>query len=349
MKKMAIVSFSLTGAALAGKLEEYYKEKGWQVESVTKSVYFPESLKIPLKEWTGRRFQDSEALVFVGACGIAVRSIAPFAASKKTDPAVLAADECGNYVISLLSGHLGGANALAKEAAAVLGAQPVITTATDLHRKFAVDVFAAKNQCSIFPMNAAKAFSAALLSGERVGFYSDFPWTGELPEGIEYVREKKSCGGPKIGMALTVYKECRPFEQTVFLVPKAVTAGIGCRKGKAESAVETLLAEALDQAGVWPQALKKAASIDLKAQEEGLLQWCRKRELPFETYSAQDLMAVPGEFSSSPFVQKVAGADNVCERSAVLAGKSDRFIQRKTAGDGVTCALVLSDWSVHFE
>ena len=92
-------------------------------------------------------------------------------------------DECGKFVISLLSGHLGGANALALEAAEILEAQPVVTTATDLHGRFAVDVFAKQNGCALFHMKAAKEVSAALLAGKTVGFYSDVPWEGALPRG----------------------------------------------------------------------------------------------------------------------------------------------------------------------
>ncbi len=349
MKKMGMISFSLTGAVLSEKLEAYWKKQGWQVENVSKSVYLPSSFQGSLREWTGRQFQDCEAVIFLGACGIAVRSIAPFVKSKKTDPAVLVIDECGTYVISLLSGHLGGANDLAREAAEFLGAQAVVTTATDLHDRFAVDVFAKKHGCEIFPMTAAKAFSAALLAGEKVGFYSDFPWTGALPEGFVQAASLDSRENPPVGMALTVRRDCRPFEETVWVVPRAVAVGIGCRKGKEEAAIGRQIQEALDENRIWPQALSLAASVDLKKEEEGILKWCKKQGIPFETYTAEELLEVSGEFTASEFVKRTAGVENVCERSAVKAGGCNRFIQRKKAGDGVTCALVLSDWSVCFE
>ncbi len=136
------------------------------------------------KEWAGKQFESADGIIFIGATGIAVRSIAPYVASKKTDPAVLVTDECGKFVISLLSGHLGGANELALQAAEALHAVPIVTTATDLEGKFAVDVFAKKNNCHIFRMKEAKEVSAALLAGEKVGFYSEFPWEGELPDGL---------------------------------------------------------------------------------------------------------------------------------------------------------------------
>lgn len=109
-----------------------------------------DSIKVSTSAWAGKKFLDSDALIFIGATGIAVRSIAPYVASKKSDPAVLVIDECGRFVISLLSGHLGGANELALKAAEILHAVPVVTTATDLHQRFAVDVFAKKELLQYF-------------------------------------------------------------------------------------------------------------------------------------------------------------------------------------------------------
>jgi cobalt-precorrin 5A hydrolase len=140
-------------------------------------------------------------------------------------------DECGKFVISLLSGHLGGANALALKTAEILGAEPVVTTATDLHDRFAVDVFAKNNHCAIFNMKAAKEVSAAILAGESVGFYSEFPWAGSLPRGLKVCTPEDS-GKPEAGIAVTVHRACLPFTSTVQIVPKAVVLGLGCKKDK---------------------------------------------------------------------------------------------------------------------
>ena len=326
-----------------------------------------------------------------------MRSIAPYVASKKTDPAVLVTDECGKFVISLLSGHLGGANELALQAAEALHAVPIVTTATDLEGKFAVDVFAKKNNCHIFRMKEAKEVSAALLAGEKVGFYSEFPWEGELPDGLvnccglrdeNWISENepgtnvqndnqiKSASDlfPKVGIAVTIHKNCTPFLSTTHVVPQAVALGMGCRKNKEAQAVEKAAFTCLEENQIYPQAVAWLASIDIKKEEPGLLALAEKMGIPFETFSSEELLAVKGEFTASSFVRRTVGVDNVCERSALKAaqdriclntgripernqtkpgtrrgGEHCRLIQRKQAADGVTAALVLADWRIHFE
>lgn len=182
--KLSMICFSLTGYATGSRLKEAFRAEGHIVTLDKKSRYLDDSVASSTGDWAGKQFEKADALIFIGACGIAVRSIAPHIVCKKTDPAVLVIDECGKFVISLLSGHLGGANDLALRAAEILGAQPVVTTATDLHKQFAVDVFAKRNGAEIRNMTAAKEVSAALLAGKKVGFYSEFPWEGKLPQGL---------------------------------------------------------------------------------------------------------------------------------------------------------------------
>ena len=140
-------------------------------------------LPAPCARSTGPLFAWADALVFVGAAGIAVRSIAPWVRDKRTDPAVLCVDELGRFVVPLLSGHIGGANALALRLAEELGAVPVVTTATDVNGRFSVDAWAARQGLFLDSMKAAKAVSAAILEGP-VPLCCDFPVEGELPPGV---------------------------------------------------------------------------------------------------------------------------------------------------------------------
>ena len=421
--KISIICFTLTGQQTGEKLKKALEEQEHAVSLYTKSKYIPESIKESTKEWAGKQFESADGIISMGATGIAVRSIAPYVASKKTDPAVLVTDECGKFVISLLSGHLGGANELALQAAEALHAVPIVTTATDLEGKFAVDVFAKKNNCHIFRMKEAKEVSAALLAGEKVGFYSEFPWEGELPDGLvnccglrdenwisenepgtnvqndnqiksgkqepetrneissetdlaamEAKLESASDLFPKVGIAVTIHKNCTPFLSTTHVVPQAVALGMGCRKNKEAQAVEKAAFTCLEENQIYPQAVACLASIDIKKEEPGLLALAEKMGIPFETFSSEELLAVKGEFTASSFVSRTVGVDNVCERSALKAaqdriclntgripernqtkpgtrrgGEHCRLIQRKQAADGVTAALVLADWRIHFE
>ena len=395
--KISIICFTLTGQQTGEKLKKALEKQKHAVSLYAKSKYISDSIKESTKEWAGEQFESADGIIFIGATGIAVRSIAPYVASKKTDPAVLVTDECGKFVISLLSGHLGGANELALQAAEALHAVPIVTTATDLEGKFAVDVFAKKNNCHIFRMKEAKEVSAALLAGEKVGFYSEFPWEGELPDGLvnccglrdeNWISENepgtnvqndnqiKSASDlfPKVGIAVTIHKNCTPFLSTTHVVPQAVALGMGCRKNKEAQAVEKAAFTCLEENQIYPQAVACLASIDIKKEEPGLLALAEKMGIPFETFSSEELLGVTGEFTASSFVSRTVGVDNVCERSALKAaqdriclntgripernqtkpgtrrgGEHCRLIQRKQAADGVTAALVLADWRIHFE
>ena len=359
--KISILCFSLTGYETSQRLTQALQNRDHEVLLAGKSKYIPDSIEESHTEWTGKQFRDTDAIIFVGACGIAVRSIAPFVKSKKTDPAVLAVDECGNYVISLLSGHLGGANELALLVADMLGATPVVTTATDLHRKFAVDLFAKKNHCEIKSLKAAKELTAALLAGERIGFYSEFGWDGELPAGLlacdreglqnaiedstELLQEKR----PRIGVAVSIYGDCRPFPVTVQVIPKIVSLGMGCKKGKDADTIERVAGRCLSDNGISKEALSNLTSIDLKKEEPGLLSLAEKWNLPFMTWTEEELKRAKGSFTASDFVKNITGVDNVCERSAVLASGQGTKIAEKYAADGVTVALAVRDWRVCFE
>ena len=286
----------------------------------------------------GECFASSEALVFVGSCGIAVRKIAPFVHDKRTDPAVVCVDELGTFVIPLLSGHIGGANALARKIAESLNATAVITTATDINRKFSVDTWATENGCVLSSMKLAKAVSAAILEGD-IPLKSDFPVTGTLPNGVI------SGETGNLGIYLTV-SDKEPFENTLRLLPKVLHLGIGCRRGIEKEAIERAVEQVFRENGLDFRAVQSAASIDLKKDEVGLLSFCEGQNIPIRFYSAAELEAVPGEFTPSPFVQQVTGVDNVCERAALIG--ADKIIVKKTACHGVTVAVATEKWEVHF-
>ena len=275
-------------------------------------------------------FTRYEAIVFVCAVGIAVRAVSRHIVSKTADPAVVAVDDSGRFAVSLLSGHLGGANALAERIADVIGAMPVITTATDAHGLFSPDVFAKANGLVICDMSAAKAVAAAVLDGQPVGLSCAYPHSvipGELTE----------CDSGDIGIRISDNAEDRPFSTTLNLLPRNLTAGIGCKKGTTCDGTAAHIAEVFGKNGLDLRRLAAVTTIDIKKNEPGLREYCEQFALPLLTFSASELMSAEGDFTHSDFVERTTGADNVCERAVTCAGA--RLTVRKTAGNGVTCAV----------
>mgnify|MGYP000010752836 FL=1 len=283
-----------------------------------------------LEGWTAWAWARADALVFVGAAGIAVRAIAPHVRDKFSDPAVVSVDEAGRFVVPLLSGHVGGANELARRVAALTGGQAAVSTATDVNGLFAVDVWARERGMAITDRVLAKEVSAALLEGRPVGFASDFGHP--CPEGL-------TAGPAELGVWITDRTGEGPFPRTLRLVPRSLILGIGCRRGTPEAAIAAAADAAL--AGLAPEAVAGVATIDLKKDEAGLLAFCARRGLPLTTYSAEALAAVAGDFTPSAFVRGITGVDNVCERAAAAAG--GRIIVPKQADNGVTAAVARKD------
>lgn len=345
---IAIISFSRNGIETAVKAGECLKKENHHVTEAVKCSGFADSIQATVTEWTGLQFAHQDALIFIGACGIAVRAIAPYIQSKTKDPAVLVIDEKGTYCIPILSGHIGGANELAIFLSEKLLLHPVITTATDIHGKWAVDVFAVKNHLTILGMEKAKRIAARLIHGETITIQleEEAQVAGKLPESVKIFTPAQGKKEPDIYIGV---RKKPDWKQTLYLVPKAVTVGIGCKKGTEEEKIEAAVSRITEKEGIFEESLCQAASIELKAEEKGILSYCEKYHLKFKTYSAEKLCEVQGEFKNSEFVKEITGVGNVCERSAVCASEVGRLLAEKQAMSGVTIALAVQKWGVSFE
>lgn len=324
--KLAFLAFTEKGYALAGSLAQTL---GGSVMRCGE----PDSLQ----EWTGKQFAQADGLVFVGAVGIAVRAIAPYIEKKWKDPAVVAVDECAQFAVPLLSGHLGGANSLARAISAVCGAQAAITTATDGNGVFAVDDWARCQGLSVIDPQHIKLISARLLAGDCIRMYVPWPVEGEIPPGVALSETLPA------DVAVSVRKE----EAVLSLAPKIVALGVGCRKDTPRDTIESVLQQFLQESGLQTEAIYTVASIDLKKEEPGLLDFCRFHGWEFRTCSAGELRQLPGEFTSSAFVSRVAGVDNVCERSAVFVSGGGLICKKFTA-DGVAMAAAVKPFALNW-
>ena len=327
--KMYCISFTDRGEQLAERLSE---EFGAHSDRCNRPVGY--------KEWTKKAFEEADTIVYVGACGIAVRAIAPYVVSKVTDPAVIVIDECGEFVISLLSGHLGGANDMARRIASFLGSVPVITTATDRNDVFAVDEWSKRQNAIVLEPPKIKLVSSKILDGKDISVKTGFDMKGELPEHVVLAEQNADCADIEFDVRETSAKP-------LHIVPRIVHLGIGCRKGTPEVAIEQAFAAFKQKTGLIERSVVRCASIDLKAGEPGLREFCEFHGWKFDTYSAEELSAAEGEFESSEFVKKTTGVDNVCERSAVISS-GGKLLTGKFAHDGVTFAAAVEpyfpDW-----
>ena len=331
----SILAFSERGHALGEGLCRYFRVSGDKADLARCGPG-------GLSPWTREHF-GRDCLVFIGSCGIAVRAVAPLLQSKMSDPAVIVIDEGGGYVIPLLSGHMGGANELALRLARHLGAAAVITTATDVNGVFAVDTWARRQGLRVANPERIKSVSARLLAGGSIRIQSEFPIAGRPPEGVSLC----DCDADVL---ITYHAGRAEDSEALRLIPPSVTLGVGCRKDTRAQDIEQAFERLLAESRCHPLAVAGVCSIDLKAREPGILRFCESRGLSYRTFSAEALMALPGEYTTSDFVRGVTGADNVCERSAVLgSGAGGRLLAAKSAGGGVTMALAIAPYPLTFD
>ena len=379
--KLAIISFTENGIKLSKTVSKSLS--GRKVTLYTKcSRYTAEDLKVQrvkesLQVWTAQRMAEGDALLFIGACGIAVRAIAPNLTDKLHDVPVLVMDEEGQYVIPILSGHVGGANELAREFADLMDARPVITTATDVQKKFAVDLFAKRNHLEIMNKDGIAKVSAKALAGEQLTiavraqniecYHPKFCEVCEedfteaenplLREASMHKNDWKVCG-VEPPLRLVPYVEDQPVDVVVsempdnknaliWLRPKRYVVGMGCRKNKDPEELLDFYMKTLEKAMVEPGEVYALASIDKKKDEPGLLAISERMRIPFFTYTAEELNRVGACVHSSEFVKAQVGVDNVCERAALAGcGANGTLIYEKQAFDGMTIAIAERNWSV---
>lgn len=288
-----------------------------------------------ISSFMNRMIEEYNALIFIGAAGIAVRLIAPYVINKAVDPAVIVCDENGEFVIPILSGHIGGANELAVRLSKLMNAVPVITTATDINNIWAVDTWAAQNNYCIENIENIKYISASLLRGEKVGLACDFRMAGGLPDNVRF-------GSFENGIVISPFLK-KPFKNTLNIVPKCVSVGVGSKKNTAADS----LVDVFKDTGLSLNSIKNVATLDTKRDTPCINVLMGYLHTSLNTYTAEELNRVKGKFTKSDFVKQTVGTDNVCERAACAGG--GRLIVKKTIGDGVTLAAACDDIEIRLK
>lgn len=374
MRRIAVISYTERGGQLNERLMKHLRSRGDVVVSYTGSqdMIFPSARGLLEQEWN-----RTNAFIFIGAMGIVVRQIVPFLKDKTKDPAVLVLDEAAQFVIPVLSGHIGGGVALSRQVSEFLGAQAVITTATDVEGCFAVDVFAENNHLRIQDLAAAKAVSAAILRGETVEVCTELKMSGDVPKGIKFrgvSHGSLACDGldERTAGRFLINNICFICAdgKTCVLTLRGYIVGIGCKKGKSADDLEGMLGQICEENQIDTEQIAGIASIDVKREETGIWELSRRLGVPYEVFTAEELEQVDASVSASEFVRQTVGVDNVCERSALClaqrwceqssddervgsanvdfdddpgqdaaASASSRLIVKKQARDGMTMAV----------
>lgn len=319
-----IISYTKNGSQLNHRVSELLSGEGMAVRSCD---HFGKSSIIYQVENAGQKreeaasqntktiiagaFAKQEPLIFISAAGIAVRSIAPLLRDKFSDPPVLVMDEKGQYVISLLSGHVGGANALSKKIAELIGGNAVITTATDVNNMWAVDEWASKNHLAISDKELAKKVSAKLLAGEELELVSGYKINGDVPK---YLCNAKS--DLAIYITNRNFKKSTKEKEILRLIPKNLCLGVGCKKGISEDHMMQAFDYFIQKYYLEEAAFDCVATIDIKSEEPAILALAKRLNVGLKTFSAEELDKVSGEFAESEFVKETVGVGNVCERAA---------------------------------
>jgi cobalt-precorrin 5A hydrolase len=315
------------------------------------ALYIPERLDagLPGTRYTAlgplltETFGRFRAHIFLAACGIAVRVIAPHLRGKTVDPAVVVVDDTGRFAVSLLSGHLGGANDLARIVAGLIGATPVVTTATDAADAPAVELLARDLGLAVDNAVATRRVNAALAAGEPVAVFDPLGFfTLAAPKQAEHF-EWLAAPVPSAPDRPLVVVDWRLGPETparLYLRPPVLVAGVGCRRGTPAAALLELVDRVCRQAKASPQSLGLLASIEAKNDEPGLLEAAATLGVATRFFTAGELAAVPVPHPSA-VVGKHMGVESVCEAAAILASSGGRLLVPKTKSALATAALAV--------
>lgn len=343
---LAIIAITSGGAVLARHLHAAVEgAELWLPEKFRRSddaSYFAE----PLAELLPQLFARVDGLVCIMASGIVVRLLAPHLCGKERDAAVVVCDEKGEFAVSLLSGHLGGANELAGEVAEILGGQGVITTATDVNRLPAFDEVARRNNMAVEPLERIKLLNGLLLEerpialvdadGAVAAAYSDTPAVS-VARSFATALQQQTDGYVFVSNRYLRQLETQP--NLLALRPRNLAVGIGCNRGTSAAEIESVVCQTLQHAFLAFASIGVLASIDAKQDEAGLLEFAENHRLPLQFYSAGQLNATDTPTPASAYVQQAVGAKGVCEPAALLASAAGRLLVKKKKNGNVTVAV----------
>jgi len=340
-KLVAVYALTRQGADLAGRLTRGLAEAGY-----APALYLPRRLADEfgpalqfetLGEALALNFNAFGGHLVVAATGLVVRLIAPLLKSKTSDPAVVVLPQDGRFVISLLSGHLGGGNQLALAAARVAEGQAVISTATDLEDRPALEMLARDHGLAVEDYSRLAYFSRSLVEGDRVrvsdplGFLTPHlePW----PDSFEF-------SDPSSPRVVVDYLLAPTHPLDLVLRPRIIFLGLGCHRGVARAELADLIDRQLARHQLAKDAVAALATVETRAEEPAVLSLCRENNWPLITFTLAELGRVSTP-NPSETVNKNIGVNSVCEAAALLAARTDHLVMTKVKSPLATLAAAV--------
>ncbi|MHB8173168.1 MAG: cobalt-precorrin 5A hydrolase [Nitrospirota bacterium] len=354
MTKLAIIAITRGGSDLARKIRELYPD-GAEIYMPKKFLKPGEKDAHPLSDDLAadmkKIFGRYKSIACIMAAGIVVRLLAPLVRDKRTDPAVIVMDEEGRFVISLLSGHMGGANELAETLAGITGGKAVITTASDVRDTLAVDTLAQKLGCAVEDYGEAKRVTAAIVNGEEVAAWSYMPatfksrGTSKIPGNLRLYDSLDEVLNAKRDCALIISPYTLPdgmeaeLSPVAVLRPRVFVVGIGCNKGTTAREIGNLVARVLRERGLSPLSVRNLATICDKKNEAGITEFAINAGLRVEYISKRRLLAADTPSGPSEKVFRNMGVYGVCEPAALISAGADTLLAPKKKSRNATAAV----------
>lgn len=335
-----------SGSAAAETAVFYVTADGSGIARKLKGLYPNASVYRFKVESIGKNWNRFRRLIFIMAAGIVVRTIAPLIGDKQRDPAVVVIDEKGRHVISLLSGHIGGANELTREIAAFLGGEPVITTASDLNSLAAIDLWARDNNLLIDDTSSLKGGMMRLLRDGHLRVYSDGESTAGLNIPVEFLRvDNPETADIIITNKLTLLSPRYPTAKNqVYLRQHNLVVGIGCNSNTSADEIEHAVEATLMKYNLSPLSIRSLATIDVKIEEPGLVDYAKRHNYRIDSYSKDELNSAVfrhqhSAISHSEAAFRATGAKAVAEPAALLSAGTERLLVPKQKIGNVTVAV----------
>lgn len=318
--RIAIITVTKNGVVLAKKI----KDREENIDIYTMKKFLEEGLftiENSLAETVGNIFKKYYGIIFITAMGIAIRVISPYIQKKDIDPCVLVVDENGNFIIPILSGHLGGGNELSNEVAKKINALPLITTSSDISGKIAVDTLATKINGRLKDLESAKKVTSLIVAGEKVQIKVPENISDENPSGVIVVSNKENI-------------------EITQIIPKNIVIGIGCKKGSSKEKIIFAIKDILKELNISCKAIRIIGTVDVKKDEIGIIESARYFDVPLKIVQRDEIKKIQDRFEKSEFVEKTIGVTSVSAPCSILSSeKNGKLLIEKKRYEGITLSI----------